>query len=252
MAAAAAVAVVAASSGQSGASPASASAPASRVDVPTWSKDIAPIVQKNCQECHRPGEIGPFSLLTYQDARRRATKIKDAVSDKVMPPWFADPHHGKFSNAKGLSASEIDTIVKWADGGAPEGDPRDLPKPVEWVEGWTIGKPDMVFELPQPFEVPAAGVVEYQHVIVPTNFTEDRWVVASEVRPTDRSVVHHLIAFIREPKSKWFRGQPAGVFFTAPKVSTDEETEVGALPSDWLVGYAPGQPAEILEPGRES
>ena len=243
-----AAAAVAASSAQSGGAP--APAPASQADVPTWSKDVAPIVQKNCQVCHRPGEAGPFSLLTYQDARRRAAKIKDAVADRVMPPWFADPHYGKFSNAMGLSASEIDTIVKWVDGGAPEGDPRDLPKPAEWVEGWGIGKPDMVFELPQPFDVPARGVVEYQHVIVPTGFTEDRWIQAAEVRPTERSVVHHLIAFVREPKSNWFRGQPAGVFFTAPKVSTDEETEVGALPSDFLVGYAPGQPAEILEPGQ--
>ena len=133
---------------------------------------------------------------------------------------------------------------------APEGDRRDLPKPVTWVEGWGIGTPDMVVEIPMPFEVPATGVVEYQHVIVPTNFTEDRWIQAAEIRPTEREVVHHLIAFVREPKSKWFRGQPAGVFFTAPKVSADAETEAGALPSDFLVGYAPGQPAEILEPGQ--
>ena len=241
-----AAAAVAASSAQVAGAP----APAPRVEVPTYSKDVAPIVQKNCQVCHRPGEAGPFSLLTYADARRRAAKIKDALVDGKMPPWFADPHYGKFSNAMGLSASEIDTIVKWADGGTPEGDPRDLPKPAEWVEGWGIGKPDMVFELPMPFEVPARGVVDYQHVIVPTNFTEDRWIQAAEIRPTEREVVHHLIAFVREPKSKWFRGQPAGVFFTAPKVSTDEETEAGALPSDFLVGYAPGQPAEILEPGQ--
>ena len=167
-----------------------------------------------------------------------------------MPPWFADPHYGTFSNSMSLSASEIDTIVKWVDDGALQGDPRDLPKPAEWVEGWGIGTPDMVFELPLPFEVPARGVVEYQHVIVPTNFTEDRWIQAAEIRPTAREVVHHLIAYVREPKSKWFRGQPAGVFFTAPKVSTDEETEAGALPSDFLVGYAPGQPAETLRPGQ--
>ena len=229
---------------------ASARARVRAVNVPTYSKDVAPIVQKNCQVCHRPGEAGPFSLLTYADVRRQATKITDALAEGKMPPWFADPHYGKFSNAMGLSASEIDTIVKWADGGTPQGDPRDLPKPTEWVEGWGIGTPDMVFELPMPFEVPASGVVDYQHVIVPTHFTEDRWIQAAEVRPTERDVVHHLIAFVREPKSKWFRGQPAGVFFTAPKVSTDEETEAGALPSDFLVGYAPGQPAEILEPGQ--
>jgi len=221
-----------------------AGAPPARAqgNVPTYSKDVAPIVQKNCQICHRPGEAGPFPLLTYQDVRRRATKIKKAVAEGKMPPWFADPHNGKFSNRMGLSTSEIETIVRWVDGGTPEGDPRDLPKPAEWVEGWGIGTPDMIFELPRAFEVPEHGVVDYQHVIVPTGFTEDRWIQAAEVRPTERSVVLHLIAFIREPKSQWFRSQPAGVFFTAPKVSADAETEVGALPSDFLVGYAPGQP----------
>ncbi len=242
--AAATVAAMAADQAQAG----GAAAPQRR--IPTFSKDVAPILQANCQVCHRPGEAGPFPLLTYEDARRRATKLKDAVGDRKMPPWFADPRHGRFSNAMGLSASDIDTLVRWADGGAPEGDRRDLPKPVSWVEGWGIGTPDMVVEIPMPFEVPATGVVEYQHVIVPTHFTEDRWIQAAEIRPTEREVVHHLIAFVREPKSKWFRGQPAGVFFTAPKVSADAETEAGALPSDFLVGYAPGQPAEILEPGQ--
>jgi mono/diheme cytochrome c family protein len=239
-------AAVAAGPGQTSGAP----LPASPAAVPTYAKDIAPILQQNCQTCHRPGEAGPFPLLTYQDARRRASKIRDAVADAIMPPWFADPHYGRFSNALGLSPSQRDAILRWADGGTPPGNPRDLPKPVAWVEGWGIGTPDLVVELPMPFEVPATGVVEYQHVIVPTHFTEDRWVQAAEIRPTERDVVHHLIAFVREPKSKWFRGQRAGVFFTAPKVSADAETEAGALPSDWLVGYAPGQPAEILEPGQ--
>src|SRR6478672_8540473 len=175
--------------------PFGASATLPQANVPTYSKDVAPIVQKNCQVCHRPGEAGPFSLLTYTDVRRRAPKIKKALVDGKMPPWFADPHYGKFSNAMGLSASEIETILKWIDGGLPEGDPRDLPKPTQWVEGWGIGKPDMVFELPMPFEVPAHGVIDYQHVIVPTNFTEDRWIQAAEIRPTAREVVHHLIAY---------------------------------------------------------
>ena len=221
-AAAAATMVTSAAQG-SGASP-----PAPQRPVPTYSKDVAPILQKHCQTCHRPGEAGPFSLLTYADARRRATKVKDAVGDRQMPPWLADPHYGRFSNAMGLTASEIHTITSWADGGTPEGDRRDLPAPTAWVEGWGIGTPDLVFELPVPFEVPARGVVDYQHVIVPTHFTEDRWIQAAEIRPTEREVVHHLIAFVREPKSKWFRGQPTGVFFTAPKVSADAETEAGA------------------------
>src|SRR6476620_9176141 len=151
-----AAAAVAARSARVGGAPATLP----RADVPTYSKYVAPIVQKNCQVCHRPGEAGPFSLLTYADARPRATAIKNTVVARKMPPWFADPHYGTFSNSTSLSASEIDTIVKWVDDGALQGDPRDLPKPAEWVEGWGIGTPDMVFDLPLPFEVPARGVVE--------------------------------------------------------------------------------------------
>ena len=153
-----AAAVAAAAVGaQLGPGAAGTPAPAPQAGVPTYSKDVAPILQQNCQTCHRPGEAGPFSLLTYQDARRRAAKIRDAVADRIMPPWFADPHYGTFSNALGLSASDRDAILRWADGGTPEGDPRDLPKPVAWVEGWGIGKPDLVVEMPTPFEVPAHG-----------------------------------------------------------------------------------------------
>src|SRR6188472_4089266 len=174
LSAVAAAAAVAASSAKVAGAPAALP----QAEVPTYSKDVAPIVQKSCQVCHRPGEAGPFSLLTYEDARPRAAAIKSAILGGRMPPWHADPHYGKFSNSMSLSPSEIDTIVKWAEGGAPEGDPRDLPKPAEWVEGWNIGKPDMIVDLPLPFDVPARGVVDYQHIIVPTHFTEDRWIQA--------------------------------------------------------------------------
>ena len=166
-----------------------------------------------------------------------------------MPPWFADPHYGKFSNGSVLSDSEIKTISDWADAKAPRGDPKDMPAPVKWVEGWQIGTPDKVYQLPLPYDVPASGVIDYQHIIVPTGFTKDTWVQAAEVRPTDRAVVHHIIAFIREPQSHWFHGQPAGQFFIAPQTKTKEEPDTSALPSDFLVGYAPGQPAEILRAG---
>jgi hypothetical protein len=218
--------------------------------TPTFTKDVAPILQKNCQVCHRPGEAGPFSMLTYQQTRPWAAAIKQAVKTKKMPPWFADPHYGKFTNSTALTDSETQTIADWVDAGAPQGDPNAMPPPVQFFEGWQIGKPDLVFELPKPFEVPASGVIDYQHVIVPTGFTQDTWVQAAEVRPTERAVVHHIIAFVREPKSNWFRGQKPGEFFIAPQVKTKEEPDTSALPSDFLVGYAPGQPAEILRPGQ--
>ena len=149
---------------------------------PTFSKDVAPILQKNCQTCHRPGEGGPFSLLTYDDARPMAFSIKRVVSQKIMPPWYADPKFGHFSNERSLSEKEIATLVAWANAGAPEGDKKDLPPPINWVEGWGIPKPDVIFQLPKPFQIPASGTIEYQYVIVPTGFTEDKWVQMAEAR----------------------------------------------------------------------
>ncbi len=218
--------------------------------APTFTKDVAPILQAHCQTCHRPGEAGPFSMLTYEETRPWAAAMKEAVQRNKMPPWFADPHYGKFSNANVLKQTDIDTLVAWANAGAPKGDPKDMPPPVNWIDGWQIGNPDLVIQLPMPFDIPSSGVVDYQHIIVPTGFTEDRWIQAAEVRPTDRAVVHHIIAFVREPKSNWFREEKPGQFFIAPQVKTEAQPDTSALPSDFLVGYAPGQPAEILQPGQ--
>jgi hypothetical protein len=218
--------------------------------APTFTKDIAPVIQQECQVCHRPGEAGPFSMMTYKETRPWAMAMKEAVKTRKMPPWFADSRYGHFSNARTLTQREIDAITAWADAGAPEGDPKDMPPPAKFTTGWGIDKPDVVFELPKPYAIPARGVIDYQHVIVPTHFTEDKWVKEAEVRPTDRSVVHHIIAFVRAPGSNWFKGEPPGVFFVAPQVKTTEQPDTSALPSDFLVGYAPGQPAEILRPGQ--
>jgi hypothetical protein len=220
-------------------------------DLPsvTFTKDVAPVLQKNCQGCHRPGEAAPFSLLGYEQARPWAKAMKEAVRLKKMPPWFADPRYGNFSNDRSLSQKEIETIAAWAEAGAPQGDPKDMPAPVNFVEGWSIPKPDVVFEFPQAYQIPATGTIEYQKVIVPTGFTEDKWVQFAEARPDDRARVHHMIAFVREPGSPWLRDAKPGVFFVAPKPKAND-TDTSALPSDFLVGYAPGQPPEILAPGQ--
>jgi hypothetical protein len=157
----------------------------------TFNGNVAAILQKNCQECHRPGEIGPMSLLTYQEARPWAKAIKQAVLVKKMPPWFADPAYGHFSNDRRLSDADIKTLVAWVDAGAPEGNAKDKPKPVDWLEGWNIGKPDYVVEMPVEYTVPATGVIDYTYIIVPSGFTEDKWVKAAELRPSNRAVVHH-------------------------------------------------------------
>ena len=166
---------------------------------PTFSKEVAPVLQKHCQECHRPGEIGPFSLLTYKEARPWAKAIKTAVATKTMPPWHADPKYGKFANDRSLTREEIETLTAWVDGGAPEGDPKQLPPPAQFTEGWGIPKPDVVFELPKPYPIPATGTVEYLHWVVPSGFKTDKWVQFAEARPGDRMRVHHIIAFVREP-----------------------------------------------------
>jgi hypothetical protein len=176
--------------------------------------------------------------------------MKRVVQQKIMPPWFADPSFGHFSNDRSLTEKEISTIVAWVNAGAPKGDPKDMPAQPNFVEGWGIPKPDVIFELPHAFPVPESGMVEYQYVILPTGFTEDKWIQAVEVRPTDRSVVHHIIAFVREPGSYYFKDQKPGVFFEAPPPKQDEKTDTSALPSDFLVGYAPGQPGEVLRPGQ--
>ena len=157
----------------------------------TFTKDVLPILQKNCQSCHRPGQIAPMSLVTYKDARPWAKAIKAAVTMRKMPPWFADQKYGHFTNDRSLKQNEIDTLVKWVDGGAAEGTPKDAPPPVEWpADGWAI-RPEVVVELP-PHDVPAKGILEWELIALPSPFKSDTWVTSMEILPGDPSVVHHI------------------------------------------------------------
>jgi len=221
----------------------------------TFTKDVAPVLQKNCQGCHRPGEAAPFSLLTYEQARPWAKAMKEAVLLKKMPPWFADPHFGKFVNDRSLSQKDIDIIAAWADAGAPQGDAKEMPPPIQFIEGWRIPKPDMVIEMPSAFDVPPAGTIEYQYVIMPTGFTQDRWVQFAEARPGNRALVHHIIAFIREPDSKWMKDAKPGVPFVPEKRKKDkknkkDDDDEGGFSGDAVAGYAPGMLAMQLQPGQ--
>ena len=178
-------------------------------------------------------------LINYQDVRPWAKAIREAVLTKKMPPWFADPHYGKFSNDLSLSQAEIDTIVAWVDGGAREGDSKDAPSPRKWVEGWTIGKPDLILEMPVAVQVPATGTLDYRYVVLPTHLTEDRWVLASEIRPGNPAVIHHVIASLRQPGSTWFADAKPGV----PFIPTN-----GYLSADLTVGMVDYQPGQLVEP----
>jgi mono/diheme cytochrome c family protein len=168
----------------------------------TFTKDVAPILYKSCAECHRAGEIAPMSLMSYQEVRPWAKSIRERIVEGSMPPWSADPKHGHWANDPRLSQKEIDTIVAWVNGGAPKGEDKDLPPAPKFAEGWTIGAPDAVVQMQEEYTVPADGTVPYLYFSMPTNFTEDKWVQALEIRPGNRSVVHHVIAYAQDTNVK--------------------------------------------------
>jgi hypothetical protein len=162
----------------------------------SFHKDIAPLLQKHCQTCHRKGEVGPFELFSYDDVVSHADTIEEVVTDRRMPPWHGDLNDkfGRLKNDKRLSDEEVRTIVAWVRAGTPQGDVKDAPKPVRWPapSTWEIGTPDFVYQMPKPFAVPAAGIVNYQFFRVSLNLKQDRWVRAIQVRPGNREVVHHI------------------------------------------------------------
>src|SRR6266542_6529998 len=178
--------------------------------APTFSKDIAPILVKNCISCHRPGEIAPMSLMSYKEVRPWAKSVREKVARREMPPWHADPAHGEWTNDRRLSQKEIDAIVAWVDGGAPEGDQKDLPPLPKFAAGWQIGEPDVVFYMPEDFTVPAEGAVPYMYFTVPTNFKEDKYIAAMEARAGELSVVHHIVIYVRDPKAARPKRQDIG------------------------------------------
>ncbi|HEX4998340.1 MAG TPA: thiol-disulfide isomerase [Terriglobia bacterium] len=165
---------------------------------PTFTRDVAPILYQNCVSCHRPGEIAPMSLLTYADARPYARSIRARVEQGTMPPWHGEAATGTFRNERRLTAAEKATIVQWVTNGAPEGDPIDKPPAPAFAPGWGMGQPDAIVTMTRAYDVPSAGTIRYQYFTVPTNFTEDKWVRAIEVRPGERSVVHHVLVFAGE------------------------------------------------------
>src|SRR5581483_5963920 len=166
---------------------------------PTFTHDVAPIVYQHCVKCHHADDIAPMPLITYRDVRPWAAAIREQVVLKKMPPWKADPHTGKWSNDASLSPEQIEIIKAWVDKGCIEGDPKDLPPAPVFTDGWRAGKPDAIIAIPK-FELSAKGADEYSYITVPTNFTEDRWVVSAELRPGNRRIVHHAHVFVLDPE----------------------------------------------------
>src|SRR5580704_14928741 len=181
---------------------------------PTFYRDILPILQQHCQRCHRPGEIAPMPLVTYDQVKSWTRLMNQDVHSRRMPPWFADPCCGHFANE---------------------------PPPPHWAERWNIAEPDQVLPMPKPVAIPASGDVEYTYEIVPTNFTQDKWVQMSEIRPSNRQYVHHAVVYIRPPDSQWLRGAPLNTPFTASSLNDPAlRHQAHETTSDLLLVYAPG------------
>jgi peroxiredoxin len=198
----------------------------------TYYREVAPILNRRCVSCHQPGGIGPFSLMTAADASRRAGAVREAVADRRMPPWHADPRHGRFANDPTLTDDERRTIDEWAKFGAPTGDPKDAPPPVVLKpNGWSIREPQVVASIPQPFQVPASGIIDYQTIEVDPGFKDDVWVQEAEIRPGNRRVVHHATVYLRPP------GAPSLAY------------QQGELQSFCLCAYAMGTPPMLLPDG---
>jgi hypothetical protein len=232
--------------------------------APLFYRDIVPILQKNCQSCHRSGEIGPMPLLDYESVRPWAKAIKTSVVSRKMPPWFADPKYGHFANDRRLGDAEIARISEWVDAGAPEGDPKDKPVPAKFPDGWNL-QPDEIFQMPEPYAVPAKDALSYVYVVIPTGFTRDTWVKAAEIRPGARSVVHHALAVVRPPGSQWMKDAKPFVPYIPPPdaqdgARPDERKEGESKPDardpqaspvnesfELLAAYSPGMQAQRFD-----
>lgn len=228
-----------------GAAPSARAAdPAPRAgSTPTFNKDVAPLLWKNCAGCHRPGEVGPFSLLTYQDASKRAGFLRDITAERRMPPWKPEPGFGDFHDVRRLSDADIATLAAWADAGAPEGDAADRSQPPAYPEGWQLGTPDLVLEMPEAFSVPADGRDVQRCFVIPIPVGEDRTVAAVEFRPGNARVVHHALFYLDTSgaarKKDQSDPQPGYAAYGGP----------GIIPTGGLGGWAPGANPRRLPDG---
>jgi len=201
--------------------------------IPTFAKDVAPIIYSKCAPCHHAGEVAPFNLTSYEDARSKAPTLAAAVEQKYMPPWQA-VSHGEFSNERTLTSAQIDTLNEWAKAGAPKGDLTKAPKAPVYTPGWAMGMPDFVGKPAHEYAVSAEGADEYRCFVIPTNYSEDRYVTGVELRPGNRHVVHHVLVYLdKSGVARKKDGQDG-------KLGYSSFGGPGFLPVGSLGGWAPG------------
>ncbi len=217
-------------------------------DSLTFNKDIAPIVFKNCTGCHRPGEVAPFALLSFQDVSKRAKQIARVTHSRYMPPWKAEPGYGEFLDERRLSAEQVGMLQQWVEEGAVEGAAADLPPAPKFSDGWALGEPDMVLKMPAAFTVPAEGRDVFRCFVLPMNIGDDKYVTAVDYRPGNRKVVHHALFFLdangaaRKKEEQKAAGQDPGPGFAS-------FGGPGVLPTGGLGGWAPGYTPRPLPEG---
>src|SRR5438093_4607431 len=212
----------------------------------SFNEDVFPILQRNCQVCHRPGEVAPMSFLTYESTRPWAKAIKEAVLSKRMPPWFADPRYGGFRNKPTLTETEIKALAAWANSGAAEGDAKDKPVPVDWPERWRT-KPDVIISIPEPRPIAAKGSGEIRSFLVPNPFRQDTWVSSIEIHPTEPSVVHHVMVQVPEdtPKPSLFSWGAPSASACIPLAVNTLTAQLTKAPKNFAIleaVYVPGSP----------
>ena len=217
---------------------------AALADPPTYHREVSRILQKQCQDCHRPGQVAPFSLLTFDQARKRADDLAQVTHDRKMPPWPASTKEGgPFKDVRALSESEIATLADWAKAGAPEGDAKDAPPAREFDSGWPLGKPDLILTMPEPYELAAEGADEHRVFVIPTGLIEGKWVAAIDFKPGNPKVVHHVLGAFDTKK----RGR---ILDNAdPKPGYKVFGGFGFLPDGFMSGWSPGRRATASPEG---
>ena len=227
-----------------------------RAGAPSYYKDVAPILQKNCQDCHRPGQVAPFALMTYDQARKRATDLAHVTSERVMPPWPASPTFGgPFRDQRVLTDAEIATLKDWTEAGSPEGDPKDAPEPRTFSSDWPLGPPDLVLTMPEPYELKGNGEDDFRVFVLRTELPADRWIRAVDYKPGNRKVVHHVIAGIDTSESaRELDAKDPGPGYTSVGGFGDGVPLRGFLPI-WTPGsrarYAPEGSGYVLPSGAD-
>ncbi|MEO5917807.1 MAG: ascorbate-dependent monooxygenase [Luteolibacter sp.] len=215
-------------------------------EVPTYNKDVAPILYQKCMSCHRAGEVGPFPLASFKDAVKHARQIVDVTDDRIMPPWKPVAGHGEFKGARKLEDSQIATLKAWVDGGKIEGAAADYQAPPEFPTGWHCGEPDLILKVAKPFEIPAEGPDIYVHFVLPLAFSEDKYVRGVQIRPSDRRVAHHgVILLDGSGKAREMAARHDGDHY--PNFGGP-----GFIPRGFLPGYAPGMTTRIPAAGAEN